>query len=688
MRNLFVLAFSIFAYSAFGANPSFEAFRGTNQVLVTTNRTTGKVVIGPSSPISTIASNAAQNVVGASNVVEALTNVWKFASSGSGTTNDPYLAWDKNITWSPRTKYNFGGYVYSYTNAPNWAHEQLELIGKGATLLYRGTGLASNAVQFITTNIHTYRILMDDFFLDCGTNATTAALDAIYISGVHHSTFRNIRAKNFRSAGLEVYFSVCSIFDNLHFSGNWDYRTNASAGTTWATTPTNGFLLNGSWSCTYLNPIAEVMAGDGFLCPTSHYSVFIGGTSEQNGGGIQINSGSFGNLFDGLAMEQNTTNNILCFADCNTFLNCYATGNKVSRFNNKQNMIIGGEYDIVDILLTATGTTMDRVRYINLTNSAANSYLRANIKTTGGGVQDTNFFTSTMFAPTLVTGPGLIVRPFFQQGGVNPFQFQSYTGTELTAISTQGWVGILTNVPQGALSVFGQTFLNPGASNLSVFRMDLPAGQRTNLFEVFNSSGTEVFSVSSNGTRMYFGGKSANDVGVRRTTVGQLDVVTGDESNFAGLKAQAITAGGVLSAQATANLLQRVTIGGSTLLAQLSVTNQTGAIVNTRIDQQGTTNDVLQAFNNNTLKASITTNGIASFNTLGTNAVGATGYTNLSGANQTAYVTATAVSWTITDRSANVLYVSPTLTATVPIHLQPGWSVTAASGLVGTVLPE
>jgi hypothetical protein len=81
------------------------------------------------------------------------------------------------------------------------------------------------------------------------------------------------------------------------------------------------------------------------------------------------------------------------------------------------------------------------------------------------------------------------------------------------------------------------------------------------------------------------------------------------------------------------------------------------------------------------------TNGVASYSTLATNAIGTTGYTNNQVINQTAYVTATAVAFTIKDRAQATLYVSPVLTATLPVNLQPGWSITAASGLVGTVLP-
>jgi hypothetical protein len=82
-----------------------------------------------------------------------------------------------------------------------------------------------------------------------------------------------------------------------------------------------------------------------------------------------------------------------------------------------------------------------------------------------------------------------------------------------------------------------------------------------------------------------------------------------------------------------------------------------------------------------------TSTGVGSYSTITTNAIGVTGYTNATTINQTAYVTATAVAITIKNRTGATLYVSPTLTATLPVTLQPGWAITAASGLAGTVLP-
>lgn len=112
------------------------------------------------------------------------------------------------------------------------------------------------------------------------------------------------------------------------------------------------------------------------------------------------------------------------------------------------------------------------------------------------------------------------------------------------------------------------------------------------------------------------------------------------------------------------------------------------ANVSARLDQKYT-NSIIQGYVGTTpiLQWSLETNGPASYSAQATNQLVATGYTNTTGVNMQAIVTATAVSFTVNDRSGTVLYTSPTLTATLNIGLQPGWSVRGASGLAGTVIP-
>ncbi len=84
----------------------------------------------------------------------------------------------------------------------------------------------------------------------------------------------------------------------------------------------------------------------------------------------------------------------------------------------------------------------------------------------------------------------------------------------------------------------------------------------------------------------------------------------------------------------------------------------------------------------------IGTNGIATYSTTATNAIAATGITNTSTFNRTAMLNATAVAYQIKNHDATIIYNSGTVTVLgLPIPLQPGGAITAASGLAGTLLP-
>lgn len=109
-----------------------------------------------------------------------------------------------------------------------------------------------------------------------------------------------------------------------------------------------------------------------------------------------------------------------------------------------------------------------------------------------------------------------------------------------------------------------------------------------------------------------------------------------------------------------------------------------GVQINSRIDIQNGNNLGVAGL----LSSS---NGVSSVNASSpSGTVQATGYTNGNTYNVTVYLTATAVAFNIKNVRGvlnTTLYTSPTLTTTMPVNLQPGWAISAASGLAGTVLP-
>ncbi len=157
-------------------------------------------------------------------------------------------------------------------------------------------------------------------------------------------------------------------------------------------------------------------------------------------------------------------------------------------------------------------------------------------------------------------------------------------------------------------------------------------------------------------------------------------------NNSANINASSISMNGSTLSDSSRNIKgTSIALGTATALGKAHVTNSTAQI--SLLIQTIATNSLAQFTTGNTLKAVVETNGFGSYNSSATNAIAASGWTNTSGAQQTALVTATAVSFTVLDRAAATLYTSPTLTATLSIPLQPGWAINAASGLTGTILP-
>lgn len=116
---------------------------------------------------------------------------------------------------------------------------------------------------------------------------------------------------------------------------------------------------------------------------------------------------------------------------------------------------------------------------------------------------------------------------------------------------------------------------------------------------------------------------------------------------------------------------------------------RTGVALQAGLSSSGVASNMFECYGNSTTEGTNwSRNGFASLATDTAITIAATGWTNILNKDATVYVSATAVSWIIKNRANATIYTSPTLTATVSVHLQTGWSVSAASGLAGTALPE
>lgn len=203
---------------------------------------------------------------------------------------------------------------------------------------------------------------------------------------------------------------------------------------------------------------------------------------------------------------------------------------------------------------------------------------------------------------------------------------------------------------------------------------------------VFNDN-LPIFSVSAAGAYVFYNGVIGDGGGLTNLTL------TPWNSDINGAGKTLSNAGAVV----VTNALGLVTSNNAYIGGNLTIIGDIGTVQNISVNGTATfTSGFYAAGNSNYVdgttyvqKAILATNGIASFSTLAAASIAATGWTNIWATNNaTVYVTATAVAWTIKNRANSTIYTSPVLTATVPVHLQPGWSVNAASGLAGTALPD
>ncbi len=269
-----------------------------------------------------------------------------------------------------------------------------------------------------------------------------------------------------------------------------------------------------------------------------------------------------------------------------------------------------------------------------------------------------------------------------QNSATDPLRVQNTNTTQPAfLVRSNGNVGIVTNAPQQALHVYGNGIFEG------------PSGNITNAGAASIAAGTFIINTSGNVSK--FGGQAGT--GIQKNAIdmnngsGGICTLTANDGGGGPLSLRAGTGGNVIIAEAGGTLEYArfrstgVGFGTTNPLGSLHITNTTakfGLLVQTIA-----TNSLAQFQTGNTLKFAVETNGPASYSNMATNAIAASGYTNLTGANQTALVTATAVSFTVVDRAAATIYTSPTLTTTLSIPLQPGWGITSANGLSGTVIP-
>ncbi|HKR62621.1 MAG TPA: hypothetical protein VJZ00_02725 [Thermoanaerobaculia bacterium] len=288
----------------------------------------------------------------------AVVDVASFATSGSGTEVSPYTGWDTAITWQARTEYHFKTGVYSYSTCPGWGLAGIRIIGEGSATILSHTG-TGNAVCFDAGSSSTwiFGIQAGNFRVRGNANTT----NGIFARGIAHSHFNDILVTDTTAAGVRLEACVLNEWDTIRISGNEGLSTRQPVNGWYLTRRGTGAEITTTQKIT--NTAVDQTTGYGIVLDYGSGNVFTGGSSEANGGGIQIAAPALGNTIMGMDFEANSGADIDVAGSSNVFLNNFLAGPTTSTISGSFNQILGG---ITDGLSISSGASHNSVMFVRI----------------------------------------------------------------------------------------------------------------------------------------------------------------------------------------------------------------------------------------------------------------------------------------------------------------------------------
>jgi hypothetical protein len=297
--------------------------------------------------------------------------VW-FAD-GSGTLADPWTGWSAKTPWASHNSYRFTPGFYSYSLSPAFARPGIRLYGRGAYLLYTGSG----AIMDFLASSHspgtwTYGVYAEGFMLD-GVNAS----HGLYLANTQVSIFRDFVVRNMPGIGLYSISSHANVVENFTAWEPVGTSLYGSMVPTPTVVPTTGMLFDDGGSIgtnnayTIINPLLSYINGKGIDIQSLISSKIIGGAVERcDQEGIVIGPGndSLTNSITVTGTEVEFNNgvgsDIYINAKSVTIENLLGFNAVISVDAGAVNTKIeGGMYETINILSGAVGTSLDNLIY-------------------------------------------------------------------------------------------------------------------------------------------------------------------------------------------------------------------------------------------------------------------------------------------------------------------------------------
>lgn len=221
--------------------------------------------------------------------------------------------------------------------------------------------------------------------------ASNSQSAAVFVRSWHHGRL-DIRCNAALSSVLRIDYAVCS-----------EFRTVASVNHgPWVTQPVTGVQINkrnpGEYTTdsTFYNLVIEGVSGDGIVSNGAQYCLFIGGTTEGNGGaGYSEGPEAINNILNNIFCEQNGSSDFYLDGQAGFLYNCTANtyGGGIS-INGPRYTIIGGEGRNVTISAASSDTVFDGFKRYNTDNGGSITDLGIGTRYNNAILQTSNSYIS------------------------------------------------------------------------------------------------------------------------------------------------------------------------------------------------------------------------------------------------------------------------------------------------------
>ncbi len=314
----------------------------------------------------------------------AVFNVLDFGARRDGSDDGPAIRRALDAASGAQGTLLFPPGTYSYAESPNFARDDLEILGQGrVTLRHTGRGVGFLVDGWVRRSWRrkVWNMRIENLALEGNTETTIG----FYFRSVHHGRFVRLRMIGGapEGEGFRTEFFVAN------YCEGWGVTANERVV---GVLPGTGITLTSlaaprdsmtTVDCTLVNCIVEGCAHTGVHLDRAHNNLIRGGTFEDchTGTGLVVSERASGNVVDGLFLESNRLH-IDCRGPENQFV-ALSAEKGLSRFRGGANFtrLIGGRYAHLSI--------EDGVRDVKLLGIAVRRLVDRGLRTQRLGCHDT-----------------------------------------------------------------------------------------------------------------------------------------------------------------------------------------------------------------------------------------------------------------------------------------------------------